>query len=170
MPFRVDIAVDHEPFPVDVARLREAVSQIARDHGRTKGTVSLAIVDDAVIHDVNRRFLEHDEPTDVVSFVLEEGPKLLDGELVVGADVAARTAAELGVSPADELLLYVIHGTLHLVGYDDLSPEPRRAMRAKEREYLAGFGVELPAPADLEPADLESGDALRDASGGSGDA
>jgi len=157
MPFRVDIALDHEPFSMDVERLREAVCRIARDHGRTKGTVSLAIVDDATIHDVNRRFLEHDEPTDVVSFVLEEGPKLLDGELVVGADVALRTAAELGVSPADELLLYVIHGTLHLVGYDDLAPEPRLTMRAKEREYLATFGVVLPAPVDDSGDDASSG-------------
>jgi probable rRNA maturation factor len=158
VPFRVDVALDHEPFPVDVGRLREAVTRIARDHGRNKGTVSLAIVDDATIHDVNRRFLNHDEPTDVVSFVLEEGPKLLDGELVVGADVALRAAEELGVSPADELLLYVIHGTLHLVGYDDLSPEPRTTMRAKEREYLAAFGVELPAPVDDSGGEATSGD------------
>jgi probable rRNA maturation factor len=157
MPLRVDIALDHEPFDVDVGRLREAVTRIARDHGRTKGTVSLAIVDDATIHDVNRRFLNHDEATDVVSFVLEEGEKLLDGELVVGADVAARTAAELGVPPGDELLLYVVHGTLHLVGYDDLSPDPRATMRAKEREYLASFGVELPAPADDAGGDASSG-------------
>jgi probable rRNA maturation factor len=160
--FRVDIALDHEPFPVDVERLREAVTRIARDHGRSKGTVSVAIVDDATIHDVNRRFLNHDEPTDVVSFVLEEGEKLLDGELIVGADVAVRTAAELGVPPGDELLLYVIHGTLHLAGYDDLTPEPRGTMRAKEREYLASFGVELPAPADDAGGDASSGGATLD--------
>lgn len=145
---RVDIAVEHEPFPVDVERLRAAVRRITQDAGKTKGAISVAVVDDATIHDVNLRFLQHDEPTDVVSFVLEEDDKLLEGEVVLGADVAARTAAELGVSPADELLLYCIHGTLHLVGHDDLTPEPRKLMRAQERAYLAGFGIELPSPSE----------------------
>lgn len=145
---RIDVVVDHEPFPIEGERLREAAARIFREHGKQKGTVSLAVVDDATIHDVNRRFLDHDEPTDVVSFVLEETDDALDGEIVLGADVAARTAAELGVSPADELLLYVIHGALHLVGYDDLSPEPRRNMRAAERKYLQVFGVELPEPSE----------------------
>ena len=143
---RIDVALDHEPFPVDVERLREAVRRVLSDHGKTKGSISLAVVDDATIHDVNRRFLNHDEPTDVVTFVLEETETLLDGEIVLGADVAARTAAELGVDPADELLLYVVHGALHLVGYDDLSPEPRVEMRKQEREYLATFDVRLPEP------------------------
>lgn len=145
---RVDVALDHEPFPVDVGRLREAVRRIADDHEISRGTVSVAIVTDEVIHDVNRRFLNHDEPTDVISFVLESRPGRLDGELVIGADVAVRSAAELKVAPGDELLLYVIHGMLHLVGYDDLSPEPRRLMRAKERDYLRAYGVELPAPSE----------------------
>jgi probable rRNA maturation factor len=110
----------------------------------------LAVVDDATIHDVNRRFLNHDEPTDVVTFVLEESENSLDGEIVLGADVAWRTAAELRVSPGDELLLYVIHGALHLVGYDDLSDEPRVEMRRCEQQYLAAFGVRLPEPSPPE--------------------
>ena len=82
----------------------------------------------------------------MVTFVLEEAESSLDGEIVLGADVAARVAAELGVPAGDELLLYVIHGALHLVGYDDLSDEPRVEMRRFERQYLASFGVRLPEP------------------------
>ncbi|MGC3969864.1 MAG: rRNA maturation RNase YbeY [Pirellulales bacterium] len=143
---RVDITVEHEPFPVDVERLRSAVQRIVGDAGKSKGSISIAVVDDATIHDVNNRFLQHDEPTDVVSFVLEDEGKLLDGEIVLGADVAARSAAELGISADEELLLYAIHGALHLVGHDDLTPEPRKLMRAQEREYLAKFGIMLPGP------------------------
>jgi probable rRNA maturation factor len=143
---RIDVALDHEPFPVDVERLREAVSLILKDAGKKKGAISLAIVDDATIHDVNRRFLNHDEPTDVISFVLEEDGASIDAELVLGADTAKRVAAELGVSPGDELLLYAIHGALHLVGHDDLSDGPRVEMRAAEQKYLAHFGVVLPGP------------------------
>jgi len=147
---RIDVALDHQPFPIDVERLRKAVRSVLDDHGFEQGSVSLAIVDDAVIHDVNRRFLQHDEPTDVVTFVLEQDEGMLEGELVLGADVAARTAAELGVQPDDELLLYAIHGALHLVGYDDLSDEPRVEMRRQEREYLAAFGLQLPEPSQPE--------------------
>jgi probable rRNA maturation factor len=143
---RIDVALDHEPFAVDAERLREAVRRVLSDHGKKKGSVSLAVVDDATIHEVNRRFLNHDEPTDVVTFVLEEGEGNIDGEIVLGADVAARVAAELHVAPADELLLYVIHGALHLVGYDDLSSEPRAEMRRQERAYLETFGVRVPEP------------------------
>lgn len=145
---RVDFTIEHEPFPVDAERLCDAVKRIVKDAGKTKGAISLAVVDDATIHDVNLKYLNHDEPTDVVSFVLEEDEKLLDGEIVLGADVAARSAAELNVDPGDELLLYCIHGALHLVGHDDLTPEPRREMRAAEKKYLALFGVELPSASD----------------------
>jgi probable rRNA maturation factor len=148
MPLRVDIAVEYEPFPVDVARLRKAAQLIAADHGIERGSISLAIVDDPSIHDINRKFLDHDEPTDVISFALEEEPGFLEGEIVVSADTATRTAGELGIAPADELLLYVIHGSLHLVGHDDLTPEPRVVMRAAERKYLAKFGLELPSPGE----------------------
>ena len=147
---RIDVALDHEPFHVDVERLRVAVRRVLSDHEIKKGSISLAIVDDATIHDVNRRFLNHNEPTDVVTFVLEEAPGSIEGELVLGADVAARTAKDLNVAPGDELLLYAIHGALHLVGYDDLSPEPRVEMRAQERKYLATFGLELPEPSQPE--------------------
>lgn len=143
---RIDVALDHEPFAVDVERLRKAVSLILKDAGFKRGAISLAIVDDGTIHDVNRKFLNHDEPTDVISFVLEEDDAGIEAELVLGADTAARTAAELGVSPDDELLLYAIHGALHLVGYDDLSDEPRVEMRAAEQKYLTQFGVVLPGP------------------------
>lgn len=147
---RIDVALEHEPFSVDCERLREAVRLVLVDHGVTKGNISLAVVDDATIHDVNRRFLNHDEPTDVVTFVLEEAENSLDGEIVLGAEVAARMAAELGVPAGDELLLYVIHGALHLVGYDDLSDEPRAEMRRCERQYLAAFGIRLPEPSSPE--------------------
>jgi probable rRNA maturation factor len=147
---RIDVALDHEPFAVDVERLREAVRRVLADHGKSKGSISLAVVDDATIHDVNRRFLNHDEPTDVLTFVLDEDEASIDGEIVLGADTAARVAAELNVPPGDELLLYAIHGALHLAGYDDLAPEPRAAMRRAERKYLEAFGLRLPEPGQPE--------------------
>ena len=115
---------------------------IVRDAGCSEVTLSIAVVDDSTIHRLNREFLDHDEPTDVISFVLEREGERLDGEVIASAETAIAAAREIGWPAADELLLYVIHGTLHLVGFDDLTAEARAEMRGRERHYLALMGVE----------------------------
>src|SRR5207248_7741394 len=101
---------------------------------------SLAFVDNATIHRLNKQFLDHDEPTDVLSFPLSEGKKLA-GELVIGAEVARDQAAERGHDVQAELALYVIHGLLHLCGYDDHEDADVARIRARERHYLAALGL-----------------------------
>ena len=137
----IRIADEQEDLALDHDRLRQAISLILADAGVTSGEISIAIVDDPTIHDLNRRFLEHDSPTDVLSFPLARESDRLDGEVVVSADTARRQAAGFGWKPEDELLLYVIHGTLHLVGYDDLDPAAQVEMRKCEQHYLAKFGL-----------------------------
>jgi probable rRNA maturation factor len=107
-------------------------------------TVSIAIVDDETIHRLNRQFLEHDYPTDVLSFALTEPPHL-EGEIVASIDTARREAAQAGWSTDDELLLYAVHGALHLVGHDDHDPADAAAMRIAERAVLARLGVAVSA-------------------------
>jgi probable rRNA maturation factor len=138
----IDIANEQDMLPVDAERLRQAAQGIFDEAGITGGSLSIAIVDDPAIHALNRQYLAHDYPTDVLSFLLEQDQTSLEGQVIVSADTARRTAEQLGCSPGDELLLYVIHGTLHLVGYDDLEDEPREQMRAAERRHLARFGLE----------------------------
>ncbi|MEX2111701.1 MAG: rRNA maturation RNase YbeY [Pirellulales bacterium] len=129
----------------DARRMHQAAEAILRDAGVSDARLSLAVVDDPTIHQLNRRFLDHDFPTDVLSFLLEREGDRLEGEVIVSADTAARAAAEYAWPADDELLLYVIHGTLHLVGHDDASPDERAAMREQERRYLVQFGLEPPA-------------------------
>jgi probable rRNA maturation factor len=126
----------------DLARLTRAAEAILRDAQIERAAVSIAVVDDPTIHKLNRQYLEHDSPTDVLSFLLESGPADVEGEVIVSADTAARRAAEFGWTGDDELLLYVIHGTLHLVGYDDKTDQERTKMRSAERRYLALFGLQ----------------------------
>ena len=126
---------------VDARRLQQAAQAILQDHGPEKIRLSIAVVDNATIHELNMRFLEHDYPTDVLSFSLENHEDQLEGEVVVSADMALEQAGEYGAQPEDELLLYVIHGVLHLVGFDDKSPESSQQMRAAEKIYLERFGV-----------------------------
>lgn len=123
-------------------RLRAAIKEVLRGEGLASGEISLAIVDDPAIHELNRRWLAHDEPTDVLSFVLEKDGSQIEGEVIVSADTAARRAVEFHWSADAELLLYVIHGILHLVGYDDKAPADRDRMRDRELHYLQRLGVE----------------------------
>jgi probable rRNA maturation factor len=126
---------------VDRARLKEGVKRVFAGEGIDSAIISIAVVDDPTMHELNRRYLQHDYPTDVLSFLLEEDERRLEGEIIISADYAAREAAHFGWTPQDEMLLYIIHGSLHLAGYDDLEPDLKAEMRAKEREYLAGFGL-----------------------------
>ena len=108
-----------------------------------QGEVSVAIVDDSEMRELNNRYLAHDYETDVLSFVLDVDPDLglLNGQLVVSADTAAANAAEFGSTLQEELMLYVAHGALHLVGLDDTEESSRAQMRAREREFLARFQI-----------------------------
>jgi len=94
------------------------------------------VVDDPTIAKLHQQFLDDPEPTDVLSFVLERSEQSLEGEVVASADTARTCAPRYRSTPEEELLLYVIHGTLHLVGYDDTTPRQRAVIRKKEMEYL----------------------------------
>ena len=124
--------------------IRQAVLDILAGEGVAEGQISVALVDDPTIHEINRRHLQHDYPTDVISFVLEREERYLDGEVVASGDTACSVARDMGWPAQDELLLYVVHGTLHLVGYDDQSESDRNEMRARECHYLAEFGLKPP--------------------------
>jgi probable rRNA maturation factor len=128
--------------PIEEERLCEAVRSILEAHAIEKAQVSVAVVDDPAIAALHLKYLDDADPTDVLSFLLESTDEFLEGEIVVSADTAAANAPQYGWSAANELLLYVIHGTLHLVGYDDGTPEQQTHMRAKEREFLGRFGLE----------------------------
>ncbi len=128
------MTVESSPRRVAVSRLRRAGRRILADHGR-EGTLSIAIVDDATIHRLNREHLDHDWPTDCLSFDLE--PTL--GEVVVSAETALREAQARGLTFAEELLRYVVHATLHLCGHDDGTHAQRRKMHARQEEYVRAF-------------------------------
>jgi probable rRNA maturation factor len=141
---KIEIANEQDSLSVDADRLRRAIEAVLGDAGIEASELSVAVVDDPTIHDLNRRFLAHDYPTDVLSFLLERDKARLEGEVVVSADTATREAARLGWPAGDELLLYVVHGTLHLVGYDDTTDELQTIMRAAEKKYLTALGLRLP--------------------------
>lgn len=160
---------------IEHAFLEDVVRRVLQEEQIETATISLALVNDAEIHEMNREFLGHDYPTDVISFLLNDASNSfvrdpncserdadaksaasvecgvgedLHGELIVSSETAIREAAAHGWSPKAELVLYVVHGLLHLCGYDDLTDEARPAMRSRERDLLAIWGF---LPTGLEP-------------------
>jgi probable rRNA maturation factor len=134
--YTIEIANQQSRHKVPQQLLRKAARAVLQGEGIQTATISLAIVDDPTMHQLNREYLKHDYPTDVLSFVLDRDGSNLDGEIVVSADMAASRCPEFGWSAQDEITLYVVHGMLHLIGFDDHSPADRRRMRLKEQEYL----------------------------------
>ncbi|HWE38364.1 MAG TPA: rRNA maturation RNase YbeY [Isosphaeraceae bacterium] len=127
---------------VEPGALAALARRVLAGEGVGRAAISVALVDDATIHNLNRRHLGHDWPTDVISFVLSEpGEPALAGELVVSAEMAATTARAAGADPAAELALYVVHGLLHLCGYDDRDEASAAAMRRREADVLAAAGL-----------------------------
>ena len=104
-------------------------------------------MDNATIHQLNKRYLQHDEPTDVLTFPLSEpSSRKLAGEIVIGAEVALAQAQAQGHDVQAELALYVIHGILHLCGYGDKTSAEAIKMHERERHYLRLLGLPDIAP------------------------
>lgn len=139
---RITIASPQEIVPLDRSKLRALVGTVLAGEQVPDHEISLAFVDNPTIHRLNKQFLNHDEPTDVLTFPFSgPGAKKLAGELILGVEVALAQAQERGHDVEVELALYVIHGLLHLCGYDDKSPPREKIMRARERHYLAVLGL-----------------------------
>lgn len=112
----------------ELAAPLEAAVRAAMDrHEVAGGEISLALLDDDAIQRLNREHLDHDYPTDVLSFALWEEGEPVMGDVYVGYDQAVRQAATEGVPVIDELLRLAIHGTLHVLGYDHPAEAEARA-------------------------------------------
>lgn len=135
--YTIAIADEQTCLRLNRPQLRRAVRTVLKEAGVSTARISLAFVDDPTIARLNEQFLSHEGPTDVLSFVLEQVDGCLEGEVIVGAETAAREASRFDLTPHEELLLYVIHGMLHLVGYDDKSVRQRTEMRRREAAVLA---------------------------------
>lgn len=122
--------------------LRRAVEAALRHHGVSQAAVSVAVVDDASIARLHGAYLHQPTPTDVLTFDLRDAHSdPVEGEIVISAETADREARRRGHRPSAELMLYAVHGTLHLLGYDDHRPDEAARMHAVEDAILSGLGV-----------------------------
>lgn len=139
--------------------LPDAVAVVERAASAALGTVTgdvvVLLTDDAAVHDLNTRFRDRDQPTNVLSFPAAGSAAPHLGDLVLAYGVCAAEAAAQGKSLADHLTHLTIHGVLHLLGRDHVDETEAEAMEAEERTLLARLGVADP----YRPHDLSHGDA-----------
>lgn len=120
--------------------LRRLIKSVLEWEGVFAHQVNLALVDLDQIQKLNCKFRGIDAPTDVLSFPLQRGSRVV-GDVVICVPQAMVQAREFGHSLAREMAYLAVHGTLHLLGYDHEGPKDRAAMRAKEECFLTRFGL-----------------------------
>ena len=126
---------------VDVARLRRVANAVLSGIGQSKSELSVALVDDASIAELNGQYRAKPRPTDVLSFSLVEGDFAdhrggMLGDVVISVETAAVQAAERHRSLDETVARLLVHGVLHLIGHDHEEDDDARAMQAEERRLL----------------------------------
>ena len=108
---------------------------VAESEIRRLGDISIIFCSDNYILDINHKYLEHDYFTDIITFDYCEGDRI-SGDLFISVDSVKENSLEYGVGFADELNRVIVHGILHLIGYDDHTDEDISMMRKKENYYV----------------------------------
>ena len=144
-PEALSIEQAHPSRRLDDAQLRRTIRHVLTAEGATLVHLSVVLAGHEMVRRLNREYLDHDYNTDVLSFSLRDGstPESpdadddgIEGEVYVDLDTAAERHEEFETSFEREAHRYLIHGVLHLVGYDDATESGQVTMRQKEDQYL----------------------------------
>lgn len=129
------VAADVEYFLPMPEQTAAWLAEVVRKEQAELGAVTLIFCSDTYLHDYNIRYLGHDTLTDVITFPYSETK--VEGDIFISIERVRENASEFGVSVQDELHRVMVHGVLHLLGFDDHSDEDRATMRRMEEQYLA---------------------------------
>ncbi|MDE2481344.1 MAG: rRNA maturation RNase YbeY [bacterium] len=132
---------------VDARALKKTLRELLAAVGEPDAAISVTLVNDAAIREINRDHRGKDRPTDVLSFPLEPEPfaqERLLGDIVISLDTARRQAADYDAPLQRELYRLSIHGLLHILGHDHEEPGERAVMEAQERRLAAAIGMPWP--------------------------
>lgn len=140
--------------------LRAITTRLLKELEAEDQEISISLVDDETIQALNKQYRRKDKPTNVLSFSMKEGhgggiPSSLLGDVVISADTAHRDAAEAGWTTEQEIVYLLIHGILHLLGYnhENASRKESVRMRQKEKELFRKIYPRV----DLHPSSLKGG-------------
>ncbi len=127
---------EQRSFPLNIRRIRSAIQRLMKVLHLDASELSLLLTDDAGITELNRRYLHRDRPTNVISFPMNDSSML--GDIAISVETASRNAREGEIPLEDEIIFLIIHGLLHLTGYDHEDGDESKAalMKIKERELF----------------------------------
>ncbi|MEI7787448.1 MAG: rRNA maturation RNase YbeY [Chlorobiaceae bacterium] len=121
--------------------LEKAILLVVKHEGCSVESIVAVYCGNKMIQRINREFLQHDYPTDTITFRYNKGNDI-DGEFYISLDVVKENAARFTTDFQQELLRVTFHSALHLIGYDDQSPDDRKLIEEKEAFYLGMFSAE----------------------------
>ncbi|MDR2562862.1 MAG: rRNA maturation RNase YbeY [Prevotellaceae bacterium] len=133
----INFFAEDRPFPLIGKKIATAqrVKMLINKEYKKAGNLSFIFCSDDYLLDVNRKYLNHDYLTDIITFDYSEGDKI-SGDMYISVDRVAENAHNYGFSLETELLRVILHGVLHLCGYDDKTENQQKIMREKEDSYL----------------------------------
>jgi len=139
---RISIQNRQKRILLNLKKVRSATQRILTELGLLDAELSVLLVDDARIRDLNRRYLNRDKPTNVLAFPMREGefstlhPNLL-GDLVISVETAKRQSDRFGLDEMEMVILLMVHGVLHLIGYKhEGTKKGGREMSLKQKELF----------------------------------
>ncbi len=136
---KVDLFVNHPRAPIlGRGRIALLVREIIREEKKNAQSISIVLVDDGYLLDINRKYLNHNYKTDVISFDLNAGGDI-EGEVYVSVDRACVQAKRYRVSVENEILRLIVHGILHLAGWEDKTRSEKLRMRKRENAFIERF-------------------------------
>ena len=136
---KLQIFYDNTPYKLrGWKKVKELVNAIITSEGKVAGEISFIITSDDYLLTVNKEFLNHDYFTDVISFNYSFGDNIA-GEIYISEDTVRRNSVEYNVDLDNEMLRVMIHGILHLVGYNDATSEEKQEMRQLENNWMKHY-------------------------------
>ncbi len=134
----ISFVLEDVSFKFSRSNLKSWIKDLILNEGKKVGDIALVLCSDEHILDVNRKYLDHDYYTDIITFDYCEG-SLISGDLIISIDTVSSNALLNNATSLVEFYRVVFHGVLHLCGYEDKSVEAKELMTSKENFYLARF-------------------------------
>ena len=140
---KVEIANLQKHYKIKDNKIKQVVKEVLGKKS-SSAKLSFAFVDNNEIKRLNKKYFDSDDVTDVIAFPLNNHNNSLNGEIVVSVETAVDTAIKEDVDVEGEIVLYVVHGLLHLLGYSDVNREDAIIMHEKESMILKALGYNMP--------------------------
>ena len=144
---QIEVRNRQRKWNLNISMIEEIATWVAGSlFGQVESNISIQFVSPARMAEINQEYLQHEGPTDVITFDLSEDASLfMMGEILICPEIAAKQSKEFNTAWYEETVRYVTHGLLHLKGFDDLDPEKRRVMKHHENRWMQKIKVsELP--------------------------